>query len=333
MSENTELQKVEKTSVVVQDSSMFANLMDTNRFKQMYSIAKLFAASQLVPAQYQGHPANCMVALQMAFRMEVDPMMFMQNTYIVQGRPGIEAKLAIALVNSRGPFTGPIQWRLEGTNKNRSCTAYATHKLTEELCEAEVSWAMVEAEGWASKNGSKWKSIPDLMFRYRSAMFLARLYCPEVLLGMHSADELTDIQPVDVTPKLSLADQVQLSADNTAQVDKIAEELAEASQAANATTVVPAAEEGPVIEVESKVEETPPETETTPQTTFYNALAKACGGDEPAMLAKMRELGPNKRLTLEDIPHFADEGATTFLALLAKHEEMGAPFTQGNTNA
>jgi hypothetical protein len=295
MSENRELQRVENP-VVVQDTSMFANLLDTNRFKQMYSISKLFAASELVPKQYQGHPANCMVALQMAFRMEVDPMMFMQNTYIVQGRPGIEAKLAIALVNSRGPFTGPIQWKFDGTGKNRACTAYATHKITDEVCEAEVTWAMVEAEGWASKAGSKWKSIPDLMFRYRSAMFLARLYCPEVLLGMHSVDELHDIQPIDVTPKPSLADQVRISSTETEEIDKIAEEL---SQAQAETTVEPDTDPEPDGRPE-------PTKEPTPQDRFYNQLGHACDGDEGNMLNLLRSLTGNHGLELCMIQDFED---------------------------
>lgn len=307
MSENRELQRVENP-VVVQDTSMFANLLDTNRFKQMYSISKLFAASELVPKQYQGHPANCMVALQMAFRMEVDPMMFMQNTYIVQGRPGIEAKLAIALVNSRGPFTGPIQWKFDGTGKNRSCTAYATHKITDEVCEAEVTWAMVEAEGWASKSGSKWKSIPDLMFRYRSAMFLARLYCPEVLLGMHSVDELHDIQPIDVTPKQSLSDRVRLT-DETEELDRIAEELAEASAGAKAEEQgdgkEPTNEEDPQAELPLSV-----------QQQLLNRLGDLCDGDEKAMLERLHGMTGNRRLALEHIEQFTDDGAETLLSQL-----------------
>ena len=179
------------THLPVQDDGEFAQLLDTNRFAQVQRVAKLFAESDLVPEVFQGKTANCAVALQMAFRMRVDPMMLMQNMYIVHGKPGIEAKLAIALINSRGPFDGPIQWRVAGEGENRSWTAFAKHKKTGETCEATVSWAMVKAEGW-DKN-SKWKSLPDLMGRYRSATFLGRLYCPEVLLGLPTDDELADV--------------------------------------------------------------------------------------------------------------------------------------------
>ncbi len=178
----------------VVDTGEFAQLLDSDRFAQIQRVAKLFSESDLVPAVFQGKPANCAVALQMAFRMRVDPMMLMQNMYIIKGRPGIEAKLAIALINSRGPFKGPVQWRFDGEGDGRTCYAYAVHAKTGEKCEASVSWAMVKAEGWLTKDGSKWRTMPEIMFQYRSAMFLGRLYCPEVLLGLPSADELHDTE-------------------------------------------------------------------------------------------------------------------------------------------
>ncbi|MGH7757399.1 MAG: hypothetical protein ACREM8_14100, partial [Vulcanimicrobiaceae bacterium] len=177
----------------VHDDGEFSALLDSDRFAQIQRVAKLFSESDLVPEVFQGKPANCAVALQMAFRMRVDPMMLMQNMYIVYGRPGIEAKLAIALMNSRGPFEGQVQWREEGEGNTRSWTAYATHRGTGERCEATVTWSMVKAEGWLDKKGSKWQTIPGLMGRYRSAMFLGRLYCPEVLLGLPTDDELRDV--------------------------------------------------------------------------------------------------------------------------------------------
>jgi hypothetical protein len=176
----------------VVDSGEFAVLLDSDRFAQIQRVANLFSESDLVPAIFQGKPANCAVALQMAFRMRVDPMMLMQNMYIIKGRPGIEAKLAIALMNSRGPFTGPLQWKDEGAGSDRSWTCFAVHRDTNQQCAATVTWRMVEAEGWSKKDGSKWLTIPDIMGRYRSAMFLGRLYCPEVLLGLPTDDELQD---------------------------------------------------------------------------------------------------------------------------------------------
>lgn len=189
--------KVADTELVVHDNGEFAMLFDSARFNQAQRVAKLFANSTMVPAHFRGKPTDVFIALHLATRMNLDPFMVMSKAYPIQGKIGLEAQLLIALVNARGPFTGPIQWRFEGEGDKRQCTAYATHAKTGELCEVTVTWAMVKAEGWSSKSGSKWLTLPEMMFRYRSATFLSRLYCPEVILGLSSVDELIDA-PDDV---------------------------------------------------------------------------------------------------------------------------------------
>lgn len=178
--------------LLTHDESQFANLLDTARFNHIWRVAQMFAKSKIVPAHFQNEPENCFIAVQMAVRLGVDPFMFMQKTYIVQGKPGMEAQLAIALVNARGPFTGPIQWILEGEGTGRYATAFAIHKSTGQRCECTVSMEIAAAEGWLAKGGSKWKTMPDQMLRYRSAAWLARLYAPECLMGMETSDELED---------------------------------------------------------------------------------------------------------------------------------------------
>lgn len=195
----TEVAERPKLAPVI-DTGEFAELLDSDRFAQIQRVAKLFSESDLIPEAFQGKPANCAVALQMAFRMRVDPMLLMQSMYVVYGRPGIEAKLAIALINQRGPFTGPLQWDERGEGDSRSWTCYATHRATGEKCSMTVTWAMVKAEGWADKKGSKWLTIPQLMGRYRSAAWLGRVYCPEVILGLPFDDELRDEPREHIVP-------------------------------------------------------------------------------------------------------------------------------------
>lgn len=208
MSEETKLAPAEEptkpnvaaTELVVHDDSEFAMLFDSARFNQAQRVAKLFANSTMVPAHFRGKPADVFIALHLAVRMNLDPFMVMSKAYPIQGRIGLEAQLIIALVNARGPFRGPIQWKFEGEGKTRKCTAYATHEKTGETCELPIDWAMVEAEGWSKKPGSKWLTMPDQMFRYRTATFLSRAYCPEVILGLSTIDELEDMDIIDIQP-------------------------------------------------------------------------------------------------------------------------------------
>jgi hypothetical protein len=163
------------------------------KFEQAYRASKLLASSQLVPEQYRNQSQNCFIALQVADRMQIDPFLYMQNTYVVHGKPGLNGALAIALINKSGPFIEPIAFEYKGKyGVDRRCKATGILE-SGRVCEATITWEMVKAEGWLSN--SKWTSIPDQMLSYRSAAFLGRLYCPEVLMGMQTVDELIDAGP------------------------------------------------------------------------------------------------------------------------------------------
>lgn len=161
----------------------------------LWRLGVMYSKSALVPDHYKNKPDDCAIAVQMALRCKVDILTFLQSSYIVHGKPGIEAKLAIAMINGSGQIKGRIRWKFEGEGRTRKCTAVATDALTGDLIEQSVTWAMAEAEGWTKKSGSKWLTIPDLMFQYRSAMWLARTNFPDVLMGMYTTDEIEDVEP------------------------------------------------------------------------------------------------------------------------------------------
>lgn len=240
-----EEKKVAKVPMIVQDESQFANLMDTARFEQMWRVALAFAASKLVPDQFKKDPESCFVAIHMALRLDLDPLVFLQKSYVVKGRPGIEATVIIALINKSGLFTGPLKWRFTGTQgkEDWTCIAYATHVKTGELYELPIDWKTVKGEGWFDKDGSKWRTMPEQMFRYRTATWFGRTYCPEVTMGLHTVDELEDMTTaIDVTPKA-----IQKTLDRADAMKKqIAQQQAPAE--APATETKPADEEPPLPE-------------------------------------------------------------------------------------
>ena len=167
----------------MQDNIFF----NVEMFGHLQRVAGMLAASSMIPAHFKGKStseatANIMIALNLADRMDVDVFMLMQNMYVVHGRPGIEAKLAIAVVNKSGKFS-PIQYETGGKGDAMFCVAFAKNLATGEDCRGpRIDIAMSKAEGWHGKTGSKWKTMPELMLMYRAAMFFARLYCPEALL-------------------------------------------------------------------------------------------------------------------------------------------------------
>lgn len=166
--------------------------------------AKILASSDIVPeGTYRNKPANCLIALEMANRMNVSPLMIMQNLFIVKGRPGWSGQYCVAAINGCGKFS-PLEF-LRLINDDGSTKGYyaqATNIQTGKLCTSSpVTWDMVKAEGWYDKAGSKWKTMPEQMFMYRCAAFFARTFCPEVLIGLQTAEELRDVRGYDEPEK------------------------------------------------------------------------------------------------------------------------------------
>jgi hypothetical protein len=161
-------------------------------FEHMQRVAKVFCASDLIPAHLKkNNGADALLALQIAKRMNEDPVSVMQNIYFVSGKAGWSASYMIARANRSGVFKGPIRWKTTGEGENMVVTARGRlAEIEGEDVEVSVSMKMAKAEGWV-KN-PKYSTMAEHMLRWRSATMLIRLYCPEVMMGMPTEDELTD---------------------------------------------------------------------------------------------------------------------------------------------
>ena len=167
--------------------------------------ARVYSDSSLVPKEYQKNIGNVLIAQNMAQRMGADPLMVMQNLYIVHGKPGWSAQFLIACFNECGRFSA-IKYKFVGEpgSDSHGCIAYATELSSGEIVEGPcVTIGMAKAEGWHGKAGSKWKTIPDLMMRYRAATFLVRCTAPEIGLGLQTSDEIIDTIEGRVTSRHS----------------------------------------------------------------------------------------------------------------------------------
>ena len=169
-------------------------------FEFAQRVAKVFAASDLVPAHFKGNLSNVLIAMNYAARLKADVFMVLQNIYVVHGRPGVEAKLVIALINQSGKNSEPLKFKLDGAGDDYGCAAWTRESKSGEVVEGpKVTWKMVKAEAWDSKPGSKWKTIPDVMFRYRAASWFANVHCPELKLGMQTVEEIHDFVDLQET--------------------------------------------------------------------------------------------------------------------------------------
>lgn len=202
------------------------------QFEVTQRMAQMYSKSGLVPKSYQGNLADCAIAVDMAIRMNCNPVTVMQNLVIVQGRPTWQSQFLVACINKSGRFTtlqyatrvdgmvGKIEYEdnewdnvsrrntlvkktFDGSKTpNLCCKAYATDLKTGEVVYGtEISVRMAVQERWYTKSGSKWQTMAEQMLKYRAAAFFQRVYAPEISMGFHTAEEVEDAEFVDVTPK------------------------------------------------------------------------------------------------------------------------------------
>ena len=135
--------------------------------------------------------------------------------------------------------------------ENLACRAIATDKKTgEERVGPWVDMKMAVAEGWYGKDGSKWKTMPEMMIRYRAATFFASVFYPELSVG----GDLDDNSSAPAEQVTRPAEVVQ-----SGEMVKPAEEVpakpkrakkAEAKKPAEPVAAEAPAEEAPVIDAD-----------------------------------------------------------------------------------
>ena len=167
-------------------------------FDDVQRKALAVAQSDFVPQQFQAASvgkeravANCLIALEMAQRMNAPTLAIMQSMHVIHGKPGFSSAFLIAQINASGMLKGSLRFEQTAT----SCTAIGSDAVTgAELRGTPVTLDMAKAEGWSKRNGSKWSTMPAQMLVYRAASFWARQYAPQYALGMHTVEELQDMQ-------------------------------------------------------------------------------------------------------------------------------------------
>lgn len=179
-------------------------LLDPVKFDHLQRVRAMLANSSLFPEHLRkgGEKqaiANAVLVLDMANRLNEHILAVAQNIYFVSGKPGWNTSYMISKANQHGVFRDPINWDIAGKGDDLSVTAFAILRNTGSRVQVTCDMNMAKAEGW-TKN-PKYKTMPEQMLRYRSAAFLIRLYCPEVMVGvpMQVENELATMR--DVSPE------------------------------------------------------------------------------------------------------------------------------------
>lgn len=184
-----------------QQLSVLGAFANGEQFQMAMQAAEMLATSSMVPTTYQNNPGSCFIALNTALRLRMDPLMIMQNLYVVQGCPSWSGQFAIALVNICPKFE--LTWFefRNGQDFQAGVRMCAQLKTGQQVYGTWITPEMVKAEKW----GNKWQTMPEQMYQYRAAAFFARTNCPEALLGLRvegEAEDMADKSQPDIKPPL-----------------------------------------------------------------------------------------------------------------------------------
>ncbi|PRD14015.1 RecT family recombinase [Pantoea coffeiphila] len=211
-------------------------------FERLQRLSCVMANSgEMVPQHYRGKPDACMAIVMQAARWGMDPFAVAQKTHIVNGMLGYEAQLVNAVVTTMSPTIDRLHYDWFGPWENvigkfveKSSAKGNTYiapgwSLADEKDVGVRVWATLRGEDAPRelvlylsqaqvRNSTLWASDPRQQLAYLGVKRWARLYCPDVILGVYSYDELGTLEEKDVTPpaRVSVA---QLAATSAPQPD------------------------------------------------------------------------------------------------------------------
>lgn len=161
----------------------FENMM------QVMEFAKMMALSDIgVPKHLRGNPGACLRIAIQADAWGFDPFSVADKSYSVSDRISYESQLVHAVIERRAPLSGRLRMEYSGEGPTRRCKVIG--RLIGE--DEPFIWEGPEFQQIKVKNSPEWSANPDKQLWYHASRDWARIYCPDVLLGVYTRDELDD---------------------------------------------------------------------------------------------------------------------------------------------
>ena len=210
---------------------------------QLTAFAELMAQSAVtVPKHLAGKPADCMAIVMQAMQWGMNPYAVAQKTHLVNGVLGYEAQLVNAVISSSSAIVGRFHYeyggdweKIAGVKGERDELGLYIRVGAVLRGETEITWGeCIFLADITTRNSPLWKTAPKQQIAYLAVKYWARLYCPEVILGVYSPDEVDQKPEREINPaptqRVSLKEIATKPAadseqESTANIDGLADEF------------------------------------------------------------------------------------------------------------
>lgn len=196
MSRSRSLASIKDASPAPAQSGCIHPFASLAGFEAAQRVALALAESDMVPPHYRSRKniGSVLLAMEVAHHTGHPLMTVLQECYVIGGRPVWSAAFQIGLVQKSGRYS-ELEYEFAGGGDDRGCRVVATSASTGSRIEGPwVTMGMARAEGWIDRRGSKWKTLPDLMLRYRAATWFVSLHCPDLRHGIREETEVLDAE-------------------------------------------------------------------------------------------------------------------------------------------
>jgi len=176
---------------------------------QLTQFAELMAQSVVtVPKHLAGKPADCMAIVMQAMQWGMNPYAVAQKTHLVNGVLGYEAQLVNAVISSSSAIVGRFHYeyggdweKIAGKKDNRDELGLFIRVGAVLRGETEITWGeSIYLADITTRNSPLWKTAPKQQIAYLAVKYWARLFCPEVILGVYSPDEVDQRGEREINP-------------------------------------------------------------------------------------------------------------------------------------
>lgn len=218
---------------------------------QLTAFADLMAQSAVtVPKHLAGKPADCMAIVMQAMQWGMNPYAVAQKTHLVNGVLGYEAQLVNAVISSSSAIQGRFHYeyggdweKIAGQKDGRDELGLFIRVGAVLRGEADITWGeSIYLADITTRNSPLWKTAPKQQIAYLAVKYWARLYCPEVILGVYSPDEVEPRAEKEINPAPQRVSLAEISGDNVTtagsaresavNIDSIADEFRDRIDAA-----------------------------------------------------------------------------------------------------
>lgn len=202
----------------VNEADTKAAIFSPSGLHKLQAFAEVMAQGKAtVPAHLSGKPADCLAIALQAAQWGMNPYAVAQKTHLVNGTLGYEAQLVNAVITSSTAVQGRFKYEYGGDwDKFKPGAVNASNERGLSVRvgavlkgETEITWGEpLYMEYVTTRNSPLWKTAPKQQLAYLAVKYWARLYCPDVILGVYTPDEFEPAQRSerDVTPARSRAD-------------------------------------------------------------------------------------------------------------------------------